>query len=89
MDIFTGKTTVAEVAHQHDLTVSGVEGWIEEAQRNIENGFQARPKDIRERYECELRETKEALRAAHLQAGRYGSGPQGRQEPPVDRLAAE
>lgn len=40
MDIFEGKTTVAEV-----------ESWIEEALRNMENGFRARPKDSREQYE--------------------------------------
>lgn len=33
----------------------------------MENGFRARPKDIREQYESELRETKEALGEAHLQ----------------------
>ncbi|WP_445005657.1 DUF1153 domain-containing protein [Halomonas mongoliensis] len=44
MDIFKGKTTVAEVARQHDLTVSEVEGWTEEAQRSMENGFRARPR---------------------------------------------
>ncbi|WP_217694020.1 hypothetical protein [Chromohalobacter japonicus] len=33
----------------------------------MENGFKARPKDIREQYESELRETKEALGEAHLQ----------------------
>ena len=67
MDIFKGKTTAAEVARQYDLTVSEVEGWIDEAQRSMENGFKARPKDIREQYESELRETKEALGEAHLQ----------------------
>ncbi|WP_198517602.1 DUF1153 domain-containing protein [Vreelandella stevensii] len=34
MDIFKGKATVAEVAREHDLTVSDVEGWMEEAQRS-------------------------------------------------------
>ncbi|KFF49836.1 transposase [Gammaproteobacteria bacterium MFB021] len=67
MDIFKGKTTAAEVARQYDLTVSEVEGWIDDAQRSMENGFRARPKDIREQYESELRETKEALGEAHLQ----------------------
>lgn len=67
IDIFKGKTTVAEVARQHDLTVSEVEGWIEEALHSMENGFRARPKDISEQYESELRETKEALGEAHLQ----------------------
>lgn len=67
MDIFKGKTTAAEVARQHDPTVSEVEGWIEEAPRTMEKGFRARPRDIREQHESELRETKEALGEAHLQ----------------------
>ncbi|WP_162619453.1 hypothetical protein [Salinicola peritrichatus] len=29
MDIFKGKTTVAEMARQHALTVSECKGWIE------------------------------------------------------------
>ncbi|WP_374710051.1 DUF1153 domain-containing protein [Halomonas koreensis] len=33
MDIFKGKNTAAEVARQYDLTVSEIEGWIDEAQR--------------------------------------------------------
>ncbi|MGK0545746.1 transposase [Halomonas cupida] len=67
MDIFKGKTTAAEVARQYDLTVSEIEGCVDEAQRSMENGFRARPKDVREQYESELRETKEALGEAHLQ----------------------
>ena len=67
MNIFKGKTTAAEVARQYDLTVSEIEGWVAEAQRSMENGFRARPKDVREQYESELRETKEALGEAHLQ----------------------
>ncbi|MBY5985171.1 DUF1153 domain-containing protein [Halomonas sp. DP5Y7-2] len=67
MDIFKSKTTAAEVARQYDLTVSEIEGWVDEAQRSMENGFRARPKDVREQYESELRETKEALGEAHLQ----------------------
>ncbi|MBN8411130.1 DUF1153 domain-containing protein [Halomonas litopenaei] len=50
MDIFKGKATVAEVAHQHDLTVSEIEGWTDEAQCSTENRFRARPKDVREKY---------------------------------------
>ncbi len=57
----------AEVALRHDLTVSEVEGWIDEAQSSMENGFRARPKDIREQYESNLRETKEELGEVHLQ----------------------
>ena len=50
MDIFKGKTTTAEVARQYDLTVSEIEGWVDEAQRSMENGFNACPEDIREQY---------------------------------------
>ncbi|MDT8893322.1 DUF1153 domain-containing protein [Halomonas sp. I1] len=67
MGIVKGKTMVAEVVRQRDLTVSEVEGWIDEAQRNMENGLRARPKDIREQYESDLWETKGALGEAHLQ----------------------
>ncbi len=33
----------------------------------MENGFRPRPKDVREQYEKELEETREALGDAHLQ----------------------
>ena len=67
IDIFKGKTTPVEVARQHDLTVAEVERWVEEAERSMENGFRTRPKDVREQYEKELQETREALGDAHLQ----------------------
>ena len=67
IDIFKGKTTPVEVARQHDLTVAEVERWVEEAERNMENGFRTRPRDVREQYEKELQETREALGDAHLQ----------------------
>ena len=54
IDMFKGKTTPVEVARQHELTVAEVERWVEEADRNMENGFRIRPKDVREQYEEEL-----------------------------------
>jgi len=57
MNTFKGKTTVAEVVRQYDLTVSEVASWIDEAQRSVENGFKARPKDIQDQYGAELRKT--------------------------------
>ena len=65
--IFRGKIAATEAARQYGLTVSEIEGWIDEAQRSMENGFRARPKDIREQYESVLRETKELRGEAHLQ----------------------
>lgn len=66
-EIWKGKTTVAEVARRHDLTPSEVEGWIDEATRHLENGFRSRPKEVREQYEAELKEAREALGEAQLQ----------------------
>lgn len=36
MDINKGKTTAAKVARQYDLTVSEIDGWIDEVQRSME-----------------------------------------------------
>lgn len=75
MDIFKGRATAAELARQNDLTVSDIEGWIDEAQHSMENGFRARPKDVREQYEPESREAKEALgRVQQLLALRSDNG---------------
>ena len=39
MTIFNGKTSVAKVARVHDLTVSEIRGWIDDAQRSMKNGL--------------------------------------------------
>ena len=54
------------VDRQHDLTVAEVERWVEAAERSMENGFRTRPKGVREQYEKELQETREALLDTHL-----------------------
>ena len=46
MEIFQGKTTVAEVSRQYDLTPAQIEEWMEEARKGMENQLRARPKDI-------------------------------------------
>ncbi len=46
MNIFQGKTTVAEASRQYDLTPAQIEEWMEEARRGMENQLRARPKDI-------------------------------------------
>lgn len=51
IDMFKGKTTAAEVARLHDLAVAEVEGWIEEAQLSVENGFRARSRELWEQYD--------------------------------------
>ena len=67
LDILKGKTTAAEVARRHDLTVSEAEGWIEEGLAGMENALRARPRDLREVYERKLAEAHQALGEAQLQ----------------------
>ena len=67
LDILKGKTTVAEVSRQHDLTPGEVEHWVEEGIRGMENNFRARPRDIREEYERKLEEAYAALGEKELE----------------------
>ncbi|MEM9601415.1 MAG: transposase [Pseudomonadota bacterium] len=67
LDILKGKTTVAEVSRQHDLTPSEVEGWVDEGVSGMENGFRSRPRDIREQYERKLEEAHAALGEKELE----------------------
>ncbi|MCA9233773.1 MAG: transposase, partial [Planctomycetales bacterium] len=39
LDILKGKTTVAEVSRQHDLTPGEVERWVDEGVSGMENNF--------------------------------------------------
>jgi transposase-like protein len=61
LDILKGKTTVAEVSRQHDLTPGEVERWVDEGIRGMENNFRVRPRDIREQYERKLAQAHAAL----------------------------
>jgi len=61
MDIFQGKTTVAEVSRKYDLKPAEVEEWMEEARRGMENQLRARPKDIAAMYEERIKEMKAVI----------------------------
>ena len=61
MDIFQGKTTVAEVSRKYDLTPATIEAWMEEARRGMENQLRARPKDVAAMYEEKIKEMKEVI----------------------------
>lgn len=60
IEIIQGKTTVSEASRSFDLTPSEIEGWIEDAKRNLENSLRANPLDIREQYEKQIRDLQEA-----------------------------
>ena len=61
MDIFQGKSSVAEVSRKYDLTPATVEEWMEEARRGMENQLRARPKDIAAMYEEKIKEMKAVI----------------------------
>ena len=61
MDIFQGKTTVAEVSRKYDLTPATIEEWMEDARRGMENQLRARPKDVAAMYEEKIKEMKAVI----------------------------
>ena len=67
LEIIQGKTTVAEASRQHDLTPAEVESWVEDGKRGMENALRAKPEDVREQYERQLKELQEAYGEAMLE----------------------
>ena len=61
MDIFQGKTTVAEVSRKYDLTPATIEEWMEDARLGMENQLRARPKDVASMYEEKIKEMKAVI----------------------------
>ncbi len=67
LDIIQGKTTVSEASRSYDLGPSEVENWIDDAKRGMENALRAKPEDIREQYERQLKDLQEAYGEAMLE----------------------
>jgi transposase-like protein len=67
MEIIQGTTTVAEASRRYDLQPSEVKDWVEDAKRGMENALKARPEDIREQYDRQLKELQEAYGEAMLE----------------------
>lgn len=64
---YQGKTTVAEAARAYDLTPSEIEEWVDQGKAGMENALRAKPEDIREQYERQLKELQEAYGEAMLE----------------------
>lgn len=67
LEIIQGKTTVAEASRSFDLPPSEVEGWVDEAKRGMENALRAKPLEIKEQYERQVKELQEAYGEAMLE----------------------
>ena len=56
MDIIKGKTTAAEVARTHDLTVGEVEQWMDDFVSMGTEALRAHPRDAEARHTAEKKE---------------------------------
>ena len=67
LEIIQGKTTVPEASWHFDLTPSKIESWVDDGKRGMENALRAKPEDVREQYERQLKELQEAYDEAMLE----------------------
>ena len=67
LDIIQGKTTIAEASRQFDLTPADIEDWVEQGKAGMENALRAKPEDVREQYERQLKDLQEAYGEAMLE----------------------
>ena len=67
VEIIQAKTTIAEASRAFDIAPSEIEDWVDEVQKGMENALRAKPMDIREQYELQLKELQEAYGEAMLE----------------------
>jgi transposase-like protein len=67
LEILQGKTTVSAASRQFDLTPAEIEEWVDQAKAGMENALRAKPEDVREQYERQLKDLQEAYGEAMLE----------------------
>ena len=67
MEIIQGKTSISESSRAFDVSPAEIEEWVDEAKRGMENALRAKPLDIKEQYERQLKELQEAYGEAMLE----------------------
>lgn len=67
VEIIQGKTTVAEASRSYDIPPSEIESWVDDGKKGMENALRAKPMEIREQYEKQLKELQEAYGEAMLE----------------------
>jgi len=67
LEIFQGKTTVAEASRAYDLPPSEIETCVDDGKRVMENALRANSQDVREQYERQLKDLREAHGEAMLE----------------------
>ena len=67
VEIIQGKTSISEASRAFDIAPSEIEEWVDEAKRGMENALRAKPLDIKDQYERQLKELQEAYGEAMLE----------------------
>ena len=67
LEIIQGNTTIAEASREFDLPPSEIEEWMDQGRVGMENALKAKPADVREQYERQLKELQEAYGEAMLE----------------------
>ena len=67
MEIIQGKKTVAEASRQFDLAPSEIEDCVDQAKAGMENALRAKPEDVRQQYERQIKNLQEAYGEAMLE----------------------
>ncbi len=67
LEIIQGKTTMAAASRQFDLTPAEIESRVEDGKRGMGNALRAKPEDVREQYERQLKDLQEACGEAMLE----------------------
>jgi len=60
MEIIQGKATAAEGSRSFDISLSEIEVWVDDAKRDMENALRAKPLEIKEQYERQIKDLQEA-----------------------------
>ena len=67
MEFIQRKTSISEASRAFDVSPAEIEEWVDEAKRGMENALRAKPLDIKEQYERQLKELQEAYGEAMLE----------------------
>ncbi len=67
LEILSEKTNIVEVSRTYGIPQSEIVEWMESGKRGLENALRAKPVDIKEEYEKEIRELQEAYGQAMLE----------------------
>ena len=67
VEIIQAKTTITQASRAFDIAPSEIEDWVDEAKKDMKNALRAKPIDIREQYERQLKELQEAYSEAMLE----------------------